>query len=540
MSETRQASQPTNLDVVVVGAGFAGLYTLYKLREIGLTARAFDIAGDVGGVWYWNRYPGARCDVESMQYSFAFDDKLQQEWKWSELFSPQPEILKYAQHVAERFDLRKDIQFNTRIADIHYDEKAAMWDVRTDHGQRFRCRFVIMGTGCLSAARTPHFPDLETFAGTTYHTGNWPHQGVDFTGQRVGVIGTGSSGIQAIPQIAKQAEHLFVFQRTPNFSVPARNTMMKPEYEKSWKDNYAALRDKAKTDTTSGTIYEKSNRKAVETSGEEVRKEFERRWEKGGVAFMHSFTDMMIDAESNHMAADFVRGKIRSIVKDHATAESLSPKDHPIGAKRICVDTEYFQTYNRDNVTLVDLRKSPIDRVTPNGIQTREEFYELDSIVFATGYDAMTGALLKVDIAGRGGEKLAHKWQGGPVTYLGLMVVGFPNFFMITGPGSPSVLSNMIFAIEQHVDWIMDCLRHMKAKGVTTIEATAKAEEDWVEHVNEIADKTLFPRANSWYVGANVPGKARVFMPYAGGVVPYREKCNEVAKSGYDGFSLSK
>ena len=533
-------SRKPDLDMVIVGAGFGGLYMLYTARKLGLKARVFEAAGDVGGVWYWNRYPGARCDVESMQYSYAFDDGLQQEWKWSERFAAQPEILKYAQHVADRYDLRRDIQFKVRLSDAHFEERAAAWDVRTDHGQWLRARFCVMATGCLSAARTPHFPDMESFRGNTYHTGAWPHEGVDFTGQRVGVIGTGSSGIQAIPKIAEQAERLYVFQRTPNFSVPARNKPMDDDYERSWKDNYAALREQAKIDTTSGTIYEKGTQKAGEVAPQQRVAEFDRRWATGGVNFMHSYTDIMVDAGANHAAAEFVRAKIRSTVRDHQTAESLSPKDHPIGAKRICVDTDYYATYNRENVTLVDLRKSPLDRLTPTGIQTRDQLYELDSIVFATGYDAMTGALLKIDISGRGGEKLAQRWQGGPVSYLGLMVAGFPNLFTITGPGSPSVLSNMIFAVEQHVDWIAGCIRWMDKNQYATLEADPKYEEDWVEHVNEVADGTLFPRANSWYVGANIPGKPRVFMPYAGGVVRYRQKCEDVAAKGYEGFIASK
>ena len=528
------------VDAVVVGAGFGGLYMLHRLRHLGLSVRGFERGTDVGGTWYWNRYPGARCDVESMQYSFSFSEDLQQEWRWGERFASQPEILAYARHVAERFELRRDIQFGCSVSAACYDEATALWEIATDKGERLRARFCIMATGCLSAARVPDLPGLESFNGTNYHTGQWPHEGVDFTGKRVGVIGTGSSGIQCIPMIAQQASHLNVFQRTPNFSIPAGNAPMDDDYERAWKDNYPALRRKAREDTASGTIYEKSTRKGYETSHEERQQEYGRRWQRGGGNFMHAFNDLLLDRRSNDTAADFVRARIRSIVRDPAVADRLSPTDHPIGTKRICIDTDYYETYNRDNVTLVDVRKAPIERITATGVQTRDAHYGLDSIVFATGYDAMTGALLGINISGRGGETLAHAWQAGPKTYLGLMTAGFPNLFTVTGPGSPSVLSSVIFSIEQHVEWIADCLESMRSRGFNTIEPEAAAQERWVAHVNEVADRTLFPLANSWYMGANIPGKPRVFMPYVGGVVPYRQKCNEVAANGYEGFRLSQ
>ena len=535
---TDTASKPI-FDVVVVGAGFAGLYMLHRARQLGLAVRAFERGGDVGGVWYWNRYPGARCDVESMQYSYSFSDELQQDWRWTERYASQPEILDYAQHVADRFDLRRDVQFECSVTAARYDDSSGLWNVRTDRGDSLSARFVVMATGCLSATRVPDIPGLDTFGGRTFHTGAWPHEGVDFTGQRVGVIGTGSSGIQAIPVIAGQAERLFVFQRTPNFSIPARNVPMDDEYERWWKAHYPELRRQAREESTSGTVYEKSALKGHEVEPEERRSEYERRWRRGGVNFMHSFNDLLLDKRSNDTAADFVRAQIRATVRDPTVAELLSPKDHPIGAKRICVDTDYHATFNRDNVVLVDLRASPIERLTATGLQTQGAHYALDSLVFATGYDAMTGALLAIDITGRGGLPLSRKWESGPKTYLGLMTAGFPNLFTITGPGSPSVLSSMIFAIEQHVDWIARCLQDMRDRGVDTIEAEAGAEDAWVAHVNEVADRTLFPLADSWYVGANIPGKARVFMPYAGGVVPYRKKCDEVAANGYEGFRLS-
>jgi cyclohexanone monooxygenase len=527
------------IDLAIVGAGFAGLYMLHAARRLGLVACAFERGSDVGGVWYWNRYPGARCDVESMQYSFSFCEELQQQWHWTERYAAQPEILDYARHVADRFELRRDICFDTRVAAAHYDEASGLWTVRTDRGETLRARYCVMATGCLSATRVPELPGLESFRGKTYHTGDWPPEGVDFSGQCVGVIGTGSSGIQAIPVIAGQAARLVVFQRTPNFSIPARNAPMDEAYERQWKDNYPRLRRQAREETTSGTLYEKSNRKGHETPADERQREYERRWQRGGVNFMHSFNDLMLDQRSNDSAAEFVRAQIRSTVRDPQVAERLTPTDHPIGAKRICIDTDYYATYNRDNVSLVDLRRTPIERVTPGGLQAGDTHHALDSIVFATGYDAMTGALLNMDIRGRGGLTLAQKWRDGPKTYLGLMTAGFPNLFTITGPGSPSVLASMIFAIEQHVDWIADCLAAMRQCGRSTIEAEADAEDRWVAHVNEVADRTLFPRANSWYVGANIPGKPRVFMPYVGGVVPYRMKCDEVAANGYEGFRLT-
>jgi len=532
-------SATARVDAVVVGAGFAGLYALHRLRLAGFSARAFEKADDVGGVWYWNRYPGARCDVESMQYSYSFSDELQQEWHWPERFAAQPDILAYAQHVAQRFDLRRGITFGTTVNSARYQDDHALWEVRTDGGERVWARFCIMATGCLSSTRMPQIDGIESFRGKTYHTGAWPHEGVDFTGRRVGVIGTGSSAIQAIPVLAQQAGELMVFQRTANFSVPARNAPMDDAYERSWKDNYAALRQRARDDTTSGTLYEKSAFKAHEVNPELRQREYERRWQRGGVNFMHSFNDLMVDIRSNQTAADFVRAQIRATVRKPEIAELLAPKDHPIGAKRICIDTDYFATFNRDNVTLVDLRAAPIDRITPDGVQTANAHYPLDSIVFATGYDAMTGALLNMDIRGRAGETLGLAWQAGPCSYLGLMVAGFPNLFTVTGPGSPSVLSNMIFAIEQHVDWIVDCMVDLRRRGVSTIEARRDAQDQWVAQVNEIAAGTVFMQANSWYVGANVPGKPRVFMPYAGGVVPYREKCEEVVSRGYEGFTLA-
>jgi cyclohexanone monooxygenase len=525
-------------DVVIVGAGFAGLCTLHRMRGLGMSALVFEAGRGVGGTWYWNRYPGARCDVESMQYSFSFDDELQQEWQWTELYASQPEIMAYANHVADRFDLRRDIQFNTRVTAASFDEAAQRWTVRTDRGDIVTARFCVMATGCLSTAKVPDFPGIETFRGKTFHTGAWPHEGVDFSGQDVGVVGTGSSGIQAIPVIARQARHLTVFQRTPNYSVPAQNRPMTPEYQRAWKENYPERRQRAMA-VRNAILYTLNDKSALDASEEERRREYEARWEAGGIPFMAAFNDLILNRQANDTAADFVRAKIRSIVRDPAVAERLTPKDYPIGTKRICVDTDYYDTFNRNNVTLVDVRNVPIEAIMPDGLRTRDASYRLDSIVFATGFDAMTGTLLAMDITGRGGRSLREKWASGPLTYLGLMTAGFPNMFMITGPGSPSVLTNMIVSIEQHVDWIAACLAQLCSRNVTTIEATVEAEDAWVSHVREVGERTLYPQANSWYVGANIAGKPRVFMPYIGGFLVYKGKCDDMAAQGYAGFRLS-
>ncbi len=523
------------LDVVVVGAGFAGLYMLHRLRSLGMTARAFEAGGGVGGTWYWNRYPGARCDVESMQYSYSFSEELQQDWSWPELFSAQPDILRYANYVCDRFDLRRDITFNTRVTDCRFDAASAIWSVATDGGETVIARHVVMATGCLSAARMPDIAGRDSFAGRSFHTGQWPHHPVDFAGRVVGVIGTGSSAIQSIPVIAAQAKHVYVFQRTPNFSIPSRNGAMTQEYERSWKSVYAERRERARRLRT-GIDYALNDVSALAVSDAEREREFETRWQAGGTAFMAAYNDLILDKAANDTAVAFVHDKIRGIVKDPAVAARLLPRNHPIGTKRICVDTEYYETFNRPNVTLVDLHETPIRAITPGGIDTEGQAYALDDIVFATGFDAMTGTLLRIGIEGRDGVTLAEKWAAGPRTYLGLMTSGLPNLFMVTGPGSPSVLSNMMVSIEQHVDWIADCLAFLRDRGLATIEATEAAEEAWVLHVNEVAHRTLYPRANSWYMGVNVPGKPQVFMPYIGGVGVYREKCEQVAAAGYAGF----
>jgi cyclohexanone monooxygenase len=524
------------VDTVVVGAGFAGLYAIHRLRALGRSLRCFETGGDVGGVWYWNRYPGARCDVESLQYSYSFSRELEQEWVWSERFAAQPEILAYIQHVADRFDLRRDVTFNTRVTAMTWDEAARLWEVETDTGERVRARFCIMASGSLSVTQTPDFPGADSFAGRTCHTGDWPKEPVDFSGKRVAVIGTGSSGIQAIPVIARQAGELFVFQRTPNFVVPARNGPLSNEAQRRWKEEYHLHRARARE---VGTLYEFSTRGALDVDEAEREREYRRRWGMGGVNFVHSFNNIYLDEGANATAADFVRARIAEIVTDPETARKLQPTDHPLGSKRICVGTDYYETYNRPNVHLVDLRAEPLEQITPTGVRTATRDYPVDIIVYATGYDALTGALVRIDIRGRDGVLLRDKWAAGPANYLGLMTSGFPNLFVVTGPGSPSALVNMIVGIEQHIDWIIDCTQAMRASDATAIEPTRQAETEWVRHVNEEADKTLFVKAKSWYLGANIPGKPRVFLPYTAGMKRYRAICDEVAANGYRGFVIT-
>ncbi len=535
---TERSAVSDSLDVVIVGAGFGGLYMLHRLRGLGLSAIVFDVATGVGGTWYWNRYPGARCDVESMQYSYSFSEDLQQEWQWSEVFAGQPEILRYANHVADRLDLRRDMRFETRVTGAVFNEASHRWTVRTDRGDVVSARYCVMATGCLSAARMPDFPGLSSFKGRTYHTGHWPHEGVDFSGLRVAIIGTGSSAIQSIPVIAAQAGHVTVFQRTPNFSIPSRNRPMSEAYAQSWKEVYPARRSEARS-SRNGVLTNPNDMAAIATPEQERLAVYEKRWESGGTTFMAAFNDLIVNKASNDTAAEFVRGKIRAMVRDPARAELLAPTSYPIGTKRICVDTDYYLTFNQPNVDLIDVRNAPIEAITPDGLRVGGKAYQVDAIVFATGFDAMTGALTRIGIVGRGGETLADKWEAGPRTYLGLMSAGFPNMFMITGPGSPSVLSNMMVSIEQHVDWISDCLHHLTNRQLDCIEPSRTAEDAWLAHVNEVAHTTLYPSAASWYMGANIPGKPRVFMPYIGGVGAYRQKCDEIAANGYQGFELA-
>ena len=533
--------QTAQFDAIVVGAGLAGLYMLHRLRELGMRVRVFEAGSGVGGTWFWNRYPGARCDIESLEYSYSFSEDLQQEWKWPERYGTQPEILRYINHVAERFDLLRDIQLDTRVVSAVFDEAANRWTVTTDKGDVVSAAYCVMASGNLSTPRVPDFKGLENFRGKWYHSGLWPHEGADFTGQRVAVIGTGSSGVQMIPQIAKQAKHLHVFQRTANYSLPARNGPLDPEEERSHKAQYSASR-RAAFDTPFGIAgHPPPTQSALDSTPEERQRLYEAKWQAGGsISFLFSYTDLLLNKEANDTASEFVRRKIRDAVRDPEVAELLAPKDHPIGTKRLCLDTNYYETYNRDNVTLVNARRTPIEEITATGLRTSEAQYEFDAIVFATGFDAMTGALAEIDVRTQSGATLKEKWSAGPLTYLGMMVAGFPNMFIITGPGSPGVKAQMILAIEQHTDWIVDCLKHLQARGMNRIEADTTSATAWVEHVNEIANSTLYPLANSWYLGANIPGKPRVFMPYVGGFHNYKKKCDTVAQNGYEGFKLSR
>jgi cyclohexanone monooxygenase len=531
-------TEDIDYEVVIVGAGFAGLYALHKLRELGFSAHVYEAGDGVGGTWYWNRYPGARCDVESMDYSYSFSEELQEEWRWSERYAAQPEILAYLNFVADRFDLRRDIELETRVVAATFDDASNTWVVSTDKGESVRTRFCVMAAGCLSAARMPDFPGLSSFEGEWYQTSMWPKSPVDFAGKRVGIVGTGSSGVQAIPVVAETADHLYVFQRTANYSVPARNRPITSQEVEEWKLDYPEHRRLART-TPSAMLRFPNPRSATEVSADERDAEFEARWERGGPGFIAAFEDLLKNQEANDLAADFVRRKISRIVKDPEVAKALTPTTHPLGTKRLCADTNYYQTYNRENVTLVSVEQAPIVEITPTGLRTTESEYELDMIIFAIGFDAMTGAMLRIDVTGARGEKLADHWEAGARTYLGLGISGFPNLVLVASVGSPAVLANMPTAIEQHVDWIADLLTRMRENGYVRVDATPQAEEEWVRRVNDEAEATLYPVANSWYVGANIPGKPRVFLPFVGGFARYAQLCDEVAADDYAGFAFA-
>ena len=536
-SGEHQSEQP-DVDVVVVGAGFAGLYLLHRLGGMGFSTKVFEAADDVGGTWYWNRYPGARCDIQSIDYSFTFDPDLETEWQWSEKYATQPEILRYLQHVTDKHDLRRSIEFSTRVEHAVWDEGASVWRLRTDRGGEVSCRFYVMATGCLSLPKTPDIEGVDRFGGEVYSTSSWPHDGVDFTGKRVAVIGTGSSGIQSIPIIAEQADELTVFQRTPNFSMPAHNGPIPAAKQAAIEGRCEEYREQARW-SLGGVPSEASKEGALQVSEDERQARYQAMWDYGDLIETYTvFNDLIVNPLSNETLAEFIRNKIRSTVKDPETAEALCPTNHPWGTKRPCLDTNYYQTYNLPHVQLVNLLTNPITTFTETGIDTSGGTFDSDAIVFATGFDAMTGAIVAVDIRGRNGVQLKNKWSEGPKTYLGLTTTGFPNLFTITGPGSPSVLSNMVVSIEQHVDWICDCLGHMREQGQDLIEPTELAEEAWVQHVNDFGAITLYPQANSWYMGSNVPGKPRVFLPYVGGVDTYRGICNEVVTRDYLGFAF--
>jgi cyclohexanone monooxygenase len=536
--ETGTRQSKTTIDVLVVGAGFAGMYLIYRLRQMNLTFHVVEAGSDVGGTWYWNRYPGARCDADSVYYSYSFDTELEQGWRWTERNAPQTEILSYIDHVADKHDLRRHITFNTRVRAAAYDERSECWTVETDTGAEIICRYLIFATGCLSKPHYPKFKGADSFAGDVYHTGRWPHHPVSFKHQRVGVVGTGSSAIQAIPEIAKEADQLYVFQRTPNFSIPARNAPLSDEYVAEVKTNYANIRQECRSSFL-GMPVPSSGKNVHDCSRAEQLQILDAAWEKGGSIFIGAFNDTVICEKANVVVADYVRSKIADIVEDAETASKLMPTSYPIGTKRICVDTDYYAAFNRPNVTLVDVLENPIEEIIPSGLRTHAAKYSFDALVYATGFDAMTGALLDIDIRGRRDRSLREKWQYGPQTYLGLMSHGFPNMFMITGPGSPSVISNVITSIEQHVDFVIAMIERLERDGVRTIEAEPEAEEAWVARVNAMADETLFSKAKSWWNGSNIPGKPRVFMPFLG-VGAYREICDKIAMEDYPGFAKSR
>lgn len=534
-------SSTEQYDAVIIGAGFTGLYQLHLLRDrLGLKTKVLERGGGVGGTWYWNRYPGARCDSESHSYCYYFNEEVLQEWEWSERYPQQPEIVRYLNFVADKLGLKKDIDFGANVVGARYDEAANRWHVETEAGATFTAKYLITGVGCLSSANVPDIPGRDTFKGDWYHTGTWPHEGVDFAGKRVGQIGTGSTGIQAVPVIAETAEHLTVFQRTANYSIPAQNGPLSDEFKQWAKDNTAEIR-RTMHASANGHPFLYEERDVADVSAAERQEIYEKAWEVGGLRFRASFRDLLVNKAANDTAADFLKSKIKEIVEDPKTAKVLADIDHPFATKRPPIDTGYFEAYNRPNVSLIDLRETPIVEITEKGVRTTDQEYELDIIVFATGFDAMTGSLLKLGITGRDGVPLSKAWEAGPRTYLGLQVAGFPNMFTITGPGSPSVLCNMPVAIEQHVEWVTDCIEHMEKHGIDRVETTEEAVERWVDHVNQAADATLLPQAgHSWYLGANVPGKPRVFMPYAGGMAHYRSICDDVAADGYRGLTFAR
>jgi cyclohexanone monooxygenase len=530
-----------DVDVVVVGAGLAGLYMLHRLRKLGCRARVLEAGGGIGGTWYWNRYPGARCDVPSLEYSYGFDDDLQQEWRWTERYASQPEILRYLEHVADRFDLHRDIQLDTRVARAAFDGPTRTWTVETEAGERLAARFVVAATGCLSSANVPDIPGRDTFAGPTYHTGRWPPEGVDLTGRRVAVIGTGSSAVQAIPVIAEQAAELVVFQRTATYTVPAHNGPLPDGLQAEVKARYAEVRATNRLSAVgfgATSAFGPPTAATAEVDPGERERVLDERWGQGGLAFLGAFSDTLVSADANEVAAEYVRARIREIVDDPGVAELLSPTQ-VIGCKRLCVDTGYYAAFNRPNVRLVDIGAGGIEAITPTGVRVAGTEHAVDVVVFATGFDAMTGALARIRFEGVGGRTLEEAWSEGPRTYLGLGVPGFPNLFLVTGPGSPSVLTNMVTSIEHHVEWIADCIGYLRDGGHTTIEATPEAADEWVAYVNAVAGFTLFPTCNSWYLGANIPGKPRVFMPLPG-FPPYAARCADVATRGYEGFALDR
>jgi cation diffusion facilitator CzcD-associated flavoprotein CzcO len=523
-------------DAIVIGSGFAGIYMLYQLRKIGLSAIVLEKGFGIGGTWFWNKYPGARCDTESLQYSYQFSEELQQEWEWTEKYATQPEILKYINHVVDRFNLRKDIKLKTEIKEIIYNDEKKIWLVSSSDEQ-YKSKFCIMATGCLSTPNKPNIPGLNEFKGEVYQTSLWPNKKISFTNKNIAVIGTGSSAMQAIPIISKKAKNLYVFQRTSNYAVPAHNRELDPKEVMNFKKNYKENREKAKT-LVSGFLTDYNHKSALQVSQDELKKEYDKRWKKGGLAFLAAFTDIAINKKANKTTSDYIEKKIQEIVYDKKIAKLLTPNSI-VGCKRLVIDTDYYKTFNNKNVYLFNAKKYPISKVDETQIYTEEAIKNIDMIILATGFDAMTGAMKQINIVGKNGIKLETKWKNGPKLYLGLATNGFPNFFIITGPGSPSVLTNMIPTIEQHVDWIAECLTYMKKKSVSTIEAKVDAENDWVDYNEKIARNTLRYNCKSWYLGSNIKGKKRIFMPFVGGLPVYIKKCEEIVANNYAGFEIN-
>lgn len=533
--------QDTDVDAVVVGAGFSGLYMLHRLRdELGLSVKVIEKADDVGGTWYWNKYPGARCDSRSWFYCFSFDEEIRNEWEYSEKFPEQPEVQEYQRFVADKLDLRPDIEFNTEVTSAEFDEDEELWKIATDDGSTIRTQFFVPAVGNLSKPYLPDFDGLESFDGEWYHTAKWPEEGVDFSGKRVGLVGTGSTGIQIMPRLAERSGHLTAFQRTPNYGVPARNEPLTDEDWEEIRENYEEMWERAHA-SDAGLGFETDFDSIDDASEEEIEQALEEGWEEGAQGLLNVFGDVLINEEANERVAEFIRSKIREIVDDPETAEKLVPTDHPYGAKRPPLTYDgYYEKYNRDDVELVDVKASPIERIEPDGIRTGDSTYDLDIIVFATGFDAVTGTIEHLNIQGRNGTELEEKWDAGPRTYLGLATHEFPNMFMVTGPQSPSVLTNMTVAIEQHVEWISECIEHVLENGYSIIEPTEEAEDEWVQHNSDVAEQTLYPDADSWYSGNNIPGKEDTFLIYPGGLVAYNQKCDEVVENDYEGFELEQ
>jgi len=527
-------------DVAVVGAGVAGIYMTHKVRELGLSVVSFERGGGVGGTWYWNRYPGLRCDVESFDYSYSFSEEIQQEWEWTEKFPSQPEILSYLEWVTDKLEVRHFFRFNTEVTSATWDETARRWLIRTNNNDEVSAKYIIWGTGVLSTPKIPEIPGMDSFAGQILNTATWPHEDIDFTGKRVAVLGTGSSGIQVIPIVAESAEHLFVLQRTPSYTLPAFNKPLDPEYAEKVKSDYPSFRKQARSSIL-GAVTHSIGKNTFDLSPEEREQELQRVYDYGSpMRFASTFDDILVDLKANKVVAEFVERKIRERVNDPAIADKLIPKTYPIVSRRLCIDTNYYETFNRNNVTLIDLFEEELVELTPTGFTTTRGDYEVDVFILATGFDAVTGTLRRIDITGKDGVTLREKWGEAPSTYLGLTVTGFPNSFMITAPGSPSVSSNVVLSIEQHVEWIAEMLQHCEKSSYSSFEADVKAEQEWVDHVAEIADMTIFPLADSWYTGANIPGKPRVVLQYLGGVGAYENEINAVARDGYRGFEFTQ